>query len=162
MSSYSNTVREYVERYKRENSVTGTIDPHEIAAWAYREGLMKPNPKTIVDVIAADIAQVFREEYRVDKYGRRYRAMHAAKQKVGNKQISLWADMDDKNVPPEHFIRSFGQRRQQIVGDCFQLKTDVVVYNEKNINREQIPLILDFTEDVAELQLAYEMPEKAA
>jgi len=65
-------------------------------------------------------------------------------------------------VPPEHFIRSFGQRRQQIVGDCFQLKTDVVVYNEKNINREQIPLILDFTEDVAELQLAYEMPEKAA
>lgn len=162
MSSYTNIVREYVERYKRENKTSGPIDPHDIAAWAYREGLMKPNPKTIVDVLAADIAQVFREEYRVDKYGRRYRAMHAAKQKINNKQTSLWADMDDKNVPREHFVRSFSQRRQQVVGDCFQLKTDVDVYNEKNSGSEKIPLILDFTEDVAELQLAFERPDKAA
>lgn len=162
MSSYSNVIRDYVERYKKEKDINGVIDPHEIAAWAYREGLMKPNIKTIVDVIAADIAQVFREEYRVDKFGRKYRAMHAAKQRVGNKQISLWADMDDSNVPRDHFIKSFAQRRQQVVGDCFQLKTDVDVYNDKNQASESIPLILDFTEDVAELQMAYEIYEKAA
>lgn len=162
MSSYTNTVREYVDRYKREKNKTGAVDPHEIAVWALSEGLMKANPKTIVDAIAADIAQVFREEYKVDKYGRRYRVMHAAKQKVGDKQISLWADMDDKNIPREHFVKSFSQRRQQVVGDCFQLKTDVDVYNDKNADKSRIPLILDFTQDVAELQLAYENPEIAA
>ena len=162
MSSYTNTVREYVERYKREKNITGPVDPHDIAAWALSNGLMKVNPKTIVDAVAADIAQVFREEHRVDRYGRRYRVMHAAKQRVGDKQISLWADMDDKNVPREHFVKSFSQRRQQVVGDCFQLKTDVDVYNDKNRDAERIPLILDFTQDVAELQLAYDSPDTAA
>ncbi len=162
MSSYTNTVREYVERYKKERNAIGTVDPHEIAAWAYSEGLMKANPKTILDAIAADIAQVFREEHRVDKFGRRYRVMHAAKQKIGEKQISLWADMDDKSVPREHFVKSFSQRRQQVVGDCFQLKTDVDVYNDKNKDCERIPLILDFTQDVEELQLANDNFEAAA
>ncbi|KAF0844262.1 hypothetical protein FNL37_1706 [Methylovorus glucosotrophus] len=162
MSSYSNTIREYLERFKREKGVTGPVDPHEIAAWALKNGLLKPNHKTILDAVAADISQVFREEYRVDKYGRRYRAMHAVKQKVGNKQSSLWADMDDKQAPREHFLKSFSQRRQQVVGDCFQLKTDVDVYNEKNPDKEVIPLILDFTEDVAELQLGYNRHDNAA
>ena len=162
MSSYTNTVRAYVDRFKKEKGISGPVDPHEIAAWALKNGLWKPNPKTILDAVAADIAQVFREEYRVDKFGRRYRAMHAAKQRVGTKQISLWADMDDRQVPRDHFVKSFSQRRQQVVGDCFQLKTDVDVYNEKNPGKEQIPLILDFTEDVAELQLAYNLHDSAA
>lgn len=34
MSSYTNTVREYVDRYKREKNKTGAVDPHEIAVWA--------------------------------------------------------------------------------------------------------------------------------
>ena len=54
-------------------------------AWALHNGLHKPNPKTIIDAIAADIAQVFREEYRTDKHGRRYRAKHAATHKKDNK-----------------------------------------------------------------------------
>ena len=108
--------------------------------------------KTIIDAIAADIAQVFREEYRTDKHGRRYRAKHAATHKKGNKTLSLWADLDDPNVPHGHFVRSFGQRRQQIVGDCLQLKTDVDVYNDKRDLAEPIQVPLDFTLDVAELQ----------
>jgi len=35
-------------------------------------------------------------------------------------------------APRDHFVRSLAQRRQQIVGDRFQLKTDVDVYNGKN------------------------------
>ncbi len=44
------------------------------------------------------------------------------------------------------------QRRQQIVGDCLQLKTDVDVYNDKRDLAEPIQIPLDFTLDVAELQ----------
>ena len=48
---------------------------------------------------------------------------------------------------------SFAQRRQQIVGDCFQLKTDVDVYNGKCPAMQPIQVPLDFTLDVEEMQL---------
>lgn len=152
MSGYSNAVKDYVERYKAEVGSDALLDPHDIAAWAYHHGLHKPNLKTVIDAIAADIAQVFREEYRVDRQGRRYRANHATTRKLGNRTLTLWADMDDPAAPHAHFVKSFAQRRQQIVGDCVQLKTDVDVYNDKRTPAEPIQIPLDFTLDVDELQ----------
>lgn len=151
MSAYSDQVKSYIERYKREVGSNGLIDPHDLAGWAYKNGLHKPNVKTIIDVIAADIAQVFREEYRTDG-NRRYRAKHAATTKYGSKTLSLWGDLDDPNAPHEHFVKSFGQRRQQIVGDCFQLKTDSDVYNDHRKPEVPVQIVLDFTLDVEELQ----------
>jgi len=107
----------------------------------------------VVDVIAQDIAQFFREEYRTNEDGQRYRAKHAVRSKKGERTMSLWADIDDDKSPREHFVRSFAQRRQQIVGDCFQLKTDVDVYNGKNADKAPIQVPLNFTLDVEELQL---------
>ena len=152
MSGYSNAVKDYVERYKREVNSDGLVDPHDVAEWAYKNGLHKPSVKTVIDAIASDIAQVFREEYRVDRYGRRYRAKHATTHKRGNKTLALWVDLDDPNAPHTHFVKSFAQRRQQIVGDCVQLKTDVDVYNEKRTPVEPIQMPLDFTLDVIEMQ----------
>jgi hypothetical protein len=151
VSSYHNQIKDYIERFKREVRNDGLLDPHEVAGWAYRHGLHKPTDKTIIDVMAADVAQAFREEYRVDRKGRRYRAKHAAKSKVGNKTLSLWADLDDENAPHDHFVRSFAQRRQQIVGDCYQLKTDADVYNDSRKPDEPVQPVLDFTLDVTEM-----------
>jgi hypothetical protein len=51
--------------------------------------------------------------------------------------------------------RAFGQRREQIIGDCAQLKTDVDVYNDLNRGkRPEFQLILDFTDDVEERQIS--------
>lgn len=152
MTGYSNAVKSYINRYKKEVRDDGLIDAHELASWAYRNGLHKPNVKTIIDNIAADIAQVFREEYRTDRFGRSYRAKHAATTKKRDKNLSLWADMDDPNAPHEHFVKSFGQRRRQIVGDCFQMKTDADVYNDTRNPLEPIQVVLDFTLDVEELR----------
>lgn len=161
MSAYANQVKAYLERYQAEVGGDGLIDPHEVASWAYRNGLHKPNLKTVIDAIAADISQAFREEYRTGERGQRYRAKHAVRSKQGGKTLSLWADIDDERAPREHFVRSFAQRRQQIVGDCFQLKTDVDVYNAKDPSQVPIQVPLDFTYDVEELQLPFE-GEKAA
>ncbi|MGG1945521.1 hypothetical protein AB1286_11995 [Trinickia sp. NRRL B-1857] len=155
MSAYANQVKAFLERYQREVGGDGLLDSHEVAAWAYKNGLYKPNVRTVIDAIAADIAQVWREEYRTDELGQRYRAKHAVRGKRGDKNLSLWADIDDDRAPRSHFVRSFAQRRQQIVGDCFQLQTDVDVYNAKHSEQEPIQLILDFTYDVEELQLPY-------
>lgn len=120
-------------------------------------------PNTLLRHIYApsyNIAQVFRGEYRTDALGQRYRAKHAVRSKKGNKTMPLWADIDDGRAPRDHFVRSFARRRNQIVGDCFQLKTDVDVYNGKHPTQQPIQIPLDFTYDVEELQLPYK--KKAA
>lgn len=160
MAAYANQVKAYLERYQAEVGDDGLIDAHAVAEWAYKNGLHKPSLRTVIDAIAADIAQVFREEYRTDVSGQRYRAKHAVRSKKGDKTLSLWADIDDDRAPREHFVRSFAQRRQQIVGDCFQLKTDVDVYNAKHSSQNPIQIPLDFTYDVEELQLPFK--KKAA
>lgn len=161
MSAYADQVKSYLKRYQEEVGGDGMIDPHDVAQWAYQNGLHKPSLKTVIDAIASDIAQVFREEYRTDAAGQRYRAKHAVRSKQGNKTLSLWADIDDDRAPRAHFVKSFGQRRQQIVGDCFQLKTDVDVYNGKHPEQEQVQLPLDFTYDVEELQLPFKGKKSA-
>ena len=47
---------------------------------------------------------------------------------------------------------AFQQRRQQILGDCRQLKIDVDSYNENRWPDEPIQMIFDFTLDLAELE----------
>jgi hypothetical protein len=49
---------------------------------------------------------------------------------------------------------SFQQRRQGIVGDCRQLKTDVDSYNDAHPREEPIQMIFDFTMDLAEIEAA--------
>jgi hypothetical protein len=161
MSAYANQIKSYIERYRAEVGGDSLLDPHVVAAWAYQRGLHKPSVRTVLDAIAADISQMFREDYRTDKNGQRYRAMHAVRSKSGDKTMSLWADMDDERAPRAHFVKSFAQRRQQIVGDCYQLKTDVDVYNDKNADRPPIQMQLNFTLDVEELQLPYKLKKAA-
>lgn len=153
MSSYTESIKRYIERYKREVRNDGLIDPHELAGWAYRNGLHKPNVRAVIDLLAHDIAQAFREEYRTDG-SRRYRAKHAAVVKSGDRTLWLWGDLDDPKAPHEHFVASFARRRQQIVGDCYQLKTDANIYNEHRRPAEPVQIVLDFTRDVEELQFA--------
>jgi hypothetical protein len=153
MSAYGSQVKSYIERYQKEMGGDGLLDTHAVAEWAYQRGLHKPSVRTVVDAIASDIAQYFREEYRTSEDGQRYRAKHAVRFKQGDRTMSLWADMDDGKAPQDHFVRSFAQRRQQIVGDCYQLKTDVDVYNMKDPSQKPIQVPLDFALDVEEMQL---------
>lgn len=161
MTAYANQMKAYIGQYQAEAGSNGMLDPHAVAEWAYSRGLHKPSVRTVVDAIASDIAQYFREEYRTDANGQRYRAKHAVRSRQGDKTLSLWADMDDVRAPRDHFVRSFAQRRQQIVGDCFQLKTDADVYNAKDPSQDYIQVPLDFTYDVEELQLPF-LGKKAA
>jgi hypothetical protein len=64
--------------------------------------------------------------------------------------MTFWAIMGF--APREHMERAFTQRRNQVIGDCLQLKVDVDVYSEINSDQPPLPLILDFTDDVKERQ----------
>lgn len=147
------TYSEQMQKIWKEYEGAGMPTPatsRDVAAWAIREGLWKPRPADIITQCADDLSRALREEYRTDKYGRRYRAKHAVRISSGGVQLTFWADID--TAPRAHIERAFSQRRQQIIGDCFQLKTDVDCYNSSHAEDEPIQLVLDFSMDVKEIE----------
>lgn len=120
----------------------------DVAAWAVRNGLWRPQPADVIAQCAEDLSRALREEYHTDAKGRRVRSKHAVRITQSGKQMTLWADMRTATRP--HMELAFAQRRQQIVGDCVQLKRDVDSYNESHADQLPLPLILDFTDDAKE------------
>lgn len=149
-----------LDRYLSE--VNGNpVSLDEVADWALREGLYRPEPQDVKKMCRDAIADGARAQKRFD--GKRwYRAKHAVIQNIGGVQIPLWADID-KNASPSFMSKSIAQRRQGVVNNCFQMKMDVDHFNEAN-PAGQIPLILDFTDDVAEREAAgkYDDGDEAA
>jgi hypothetical protein len=148
--SYNEKLQAYWRQYKEAGN-EGPATAKDIAAWVVDQGLWKPRAADIVKVLAEDLSRAFREEYRTDARGRRYRAKHPIRATQNGAQLFLWDDM--ATASRDHMERAFAWRRQQIVGDCHQLKTDVDVYNDQNRTVEPIQLVLDFNNDVAELEM---------
>jgi hypothetical protein len=123
-----------------------------IAEWAIREGLWELPASAALARCAEDISRAMREEYITDRQGNRVRIKHPVAITVRGEQMVLWDDM--RTAPRAHMKMSFQQRRQQIVGDCRQLKIDVDYYNSRNPTEEPIQMVFDFTMDLAELDAA--------
>jgi hypothetical protein len=122
--------------------------------WAVAEGLLQVPEVDPYDILADQMAAALRAEYKTDSRGRRYRVNHAVRISKAGVQYTFWAMMGF--APHDHMEKAFAQRREQIVGDCVQLKIDVDAYNEMNTEKnEEVQLVLDFTEDVAEREQGF-------
>jgi hypothetical protein len=120
--------------------------------WAVAEGLLDLPEIDPYDVLADQMAQALRSEIATDDKGRRFRVNHAVRVTKSGVQYTFWGTLGFS--PHEHMEKAFSQRREQIIGDCVQLKTDVDVYNDVNRGkRPEIQLVLDFADDVAERQV---------
>lgn len=121
--------------------------------WAVKVGLLILPSIDPYAVLAGQMAQALREEYQTDHKGRRYRVNHAVRVTKSGVQYTFWSSLGF--APHSHMEKAFAQRRDQIIGDCLQLKTDVDVYNDLNQGKQPpIQLVLDFTDDVAEREFA--------
>lgn len=143
------TKQEQLQKIVRQYRMSGNPWPAEariMAEWAMNAGLYKPHPQAAVRQCAKEIARALREEYYTDEKNRRVRTKHA----VRWGQTVLWDDI--RTAPREHMQIAFQQRRERIVDDCRQLKTDVDSYNDTHPDRVPIQLVFDFTEDLAELE----------
>lgn len=141
------TMQNLWKRYETENNhqPTGT---RLVVQWAVSKGFLTLPDVDPYDVLASQMAQALRSETAIDKNGRPYRVNHSVRIEKYGVQQTLWSHIGFASR--EHMQASFGQRREQIVGDCMQLKTDVDAYNERNPKAEPIQLLLDFTDDIAE------------
>ena len=145
--TYTEQMQRIVRTY-RERGNAWPASTKELGAWAIGEGLWRPNPTAVLEMCANDLARAMREEHIVDPQGRSVRAKHAARVDHDGSQMMLW---DDIRTAPREFLHvAFQQRRQQIVGDCKQLKSDIDSFNE-NRAEQPIQIEFDFTADLAEL-----------
>lgn len=151
VATYNEKMQAIFDRYTDEVSAD-PVSLDEVAAWAIGQGLYLPAPRDIVKICRDALADSLRQERRVDAAGRRYRAKHSVRSWIGGQQFSMWADID---MAPRSFLeKSFGQRRKAIADDCFQIKQDVDHFNDEHPEEELIQMILDFTDDVAEMEAA--------
>lgn len=141
-----------LQRIVRDYIDTGEPWPAEgrsIAAWAIRMKRWAPQMNSLIQQCADQLSRAMREELIRDPQGRIVRAKHAATFGTGPKQTTLWADIRSANR--QHMAVAFQQRRQQIVGDCRQLKLDVDSYNENGNRGLPIQVVFDFRNDLDEL-----------
>lgn len=127
----------------------------EAVEWGVAQGLCSLPQTDPMDILAKQLSRALREEYATDAKGRRYRVNHAVRVSANGVQFTFWGILGF--APHEHMEQAFTQRREQIVGDAFQLKTDVDVYNDMNQDRPPIQLDLNFTEDVQEREVALDL-----
>lgn len=149
MKTYTAQMQAIVTRFIKAGE-TWPASTHEIATWAIQTGNWKPLHSSMVDMCADQLARALREEYITDSQGRRVRAKHAARVRRHDRQITLWADIRDADR--RHMEIAFQQRRQQIVGDCAQLKRDVDSYNDNRCRTNPIQMVFDFTQDLVEIE----------
>jgi hypothetical protein len=145
MSTYNEQMQKYVAEYRADGGEWPTTS-REMAAWIINKGLWKPQSSELISICAEQLARAMREEYVIDPQGRKVRSKHAAR----IQQTVLWDDI--RTASREHMVIAFQQRRQQIVGDCHQLKLDLDSYNENKNDGKPIQMVFDFTEDLNELE----------
>ncbi|WP_029604980.1 hypothetical protein [Kozakia baliensis] len=136
-----------IRTYKEETGCS-EIDMQEVAAFAARHGWPLPQPKSPLEMLAKQFADAARDEIGHDpKSGKPYRVYHAVP--VGNNgQTNLFHWVDIREAPRRRMHKSLMNRREQMVGDGFQLTLDAMFWNSINPNEEPIVLPMDLTPDI--------------
>ncbi|MDB5439360.1 MAG: hypothetical protein JWM33_1787 [Caulobacteraceae bacterium] len=147
MSTYNEQLQKVWHEYEKAHGYLPSR-PRDAVKWGVEQRMIEAPDFDPYERLAEDMSRALREEYATDRLGRRYRLNHAVRVSKGGVQYTIWAILGE--APAGHMQKAFIQRREQIVGDCVQLATDVEVYNDMNSGQPSIQMLLDFRDDVAE------------
>lgn len=149
--SYNEQMQALAKRYRAAGQ-RWPATAREISVWLIRNSFWEPQEGAVISQCADHLARAMREEYYTDAQGRRVRVNHAARFLWENKQLTFWDDI--RGASRTHMHVSLQQRRNQIVGDCKQLKTDMESYNDNTNTGKPIQMVFDFTRDLKEGEAA--------
>lgn len=150
MSTYNDAMQKLADLHFEEHNQEAATT-RELAVWAIQTGRWEPPADLVIRKCQEDFATAMREQYIKDEQGRDVRAKHSARIRKGMEQQYLWADI--RFAGRKHMAIAFANRRDQIVGDCRQLKRDADYYNSAHPIEEPFQMVLDFTEEVSDLEL---------
>jgi hypothetical protein len=147
MPSYKEQLQNVWHKFEHANGYV-PASLRNAVQWGVSRGLIETPEYDPLAKLVEDMASALREEYATDAAGRRYRVNHAVRVTKAGVQHTMWAMMGE--AAREHMQKAFIQRREQIVGDCVQLATDVEAYNAMKVDQPPIPMLFDFRDDVEE------------
>lgn len=146
MSQKKKEMQHIIRRWKEETGES-EIDMKKVADYAHKKGWPLPQPVSGIDRLAKEFSVAAREETKEDsETGRTYRVYHAFPD--GSGQGMLWVDIDE--APRNAMQKSAVMRRDQVVGDMYQLYLDLEHWNRVNPDEDPIAVVTDVTDDINE------------
>ena len=151
MATFNEQLLTIVEDYRNAGN-PWPASRDEIAEWAVAHDKYQLTRGMAVAQCAERIARAMRLEHVKDKKGRSVRKYYAARIRENGQMTIRW---DDWNAERPFMEVATANRRNQILGECRQLKDDVDSYNERLCPTQPIQVEFNFGVDLEELaQLA--------
>jgi hypothetical protein len=147
MAKLNEQLLKIVEDY-RESGGEWPATREKIAEWAVANDRYKVTKGVAVSQCAEKLGRAMGLELVKDKKGRSVRKYYAARIRENGQLVMKW---DDWNAERPFMENAAANRRNQILGQCWQLKNDMDSYNERRCPDPPIQMDFDFNVDLEEL-----------
>jgi hypothetical protein len=127
MATFTEQLQKIVSDYRAAGQ-PWPATAEQMAEWAVANDRYQLARGIAVSQCKEQIARAMRLEQLTDGKGRSVRRYYAARLRLDGKQMTLWADWNAERSFMEVVVAN---RRNQILGECRQLKTDVDSYNDR-------------------------------
>jgi hypothetical protein len=148
MAKFNEQLLRIVEDYRAAGQ-PWPASAEQMAEWAVANDRYELTRGMAVSQCKEKIARAMRMEHVRDKRGRSVRKYYAARIRENGQLVMRW---DDWNAERPFMQIAVANRRNQILGECRQLKSDVESYNDRKCPEEPIQVEFDFSVDLEELQ----------
>lgn len=148
MANLSDQLLKIVEDYRAAEQ-PWPASAEQMAEWAVSNERYELTRGMAISQCKERLARVMRLEHVRDSKGRSVRKYYAARVRVNGQMEMRW---DDWNAERPFMEIATANRRNQILGECKQLKSDVDSYNERRCPDRPIQVAFNFTVDLEELE----------
>jgi hypothetical protein len=149
MSKFQDQLIKIVEDY-RASGQPWPASREQIAEWAVEHERYQLTRGMAVSQCAEKISRAMGLEHIRDRKGRSVRKYYAARIRENGQLVMKW---DDLNAERPFMEVAAANRRNQVLGQCWQLKQDMDSYSERRCPDRPIQIDFNFNVDLEELEL---------
>jgi len=148
MATFAEQLQRIVEDYRAAGQ-PWPASTQQMAEWAVANDRYQLARGMAVSQCAVKIGRAMGLEHVRDRRGRSVRKYYAARVDRDGQLAMVW---DDLNADRQFMEIAAANRRNHILGECRQLKTDIDSYNERKCPDEPLQIEFNFTLDLEELE----------
>ena len=149
MADFSEQLIRIVEDYRAEGN-PWPASREQIAEWAVAHERYQLTRGMAVSQCAEKLSRAMGLEHVKDSKGRSVRKYYAARIRENGQLVMKW---DDLNAERPFMEVAAANRRNQVLGQCWQLKNDMDSYSERRCPDQPIQIDFNFNVDLEELAL---------
>jgi len=126
-------------------------NPDDFVKWALANKKLAPQPRDIRRILRSQVMDALRQAMRTDDDGITYRAKQCIRISEEGAQYTLVFDSDKATYNLQS--KASASQRKAIISDVYRAKSNVDHYNNSNTVGPTINFVLDFTDDIADLEV---------